>query len=184
LVKILVGEKKLKKEINELEFQLVKVTQQKADLDRKTNVLVEEVKFLRNVKETPIHSMVTVTLEPNSVLLVAQKKTALMMPNGFRAFKIQGMEFLVNEHEQVHAFWGGVHRYITTEGNIAYIYGNDLLLEVREGEYVRIYQKMQEHVREQNEAIVKVTFPYPIAQDKIMEFLGMRIDPIVEVVFE
>ena len=183
MVKILVGEKKLKKEINELESQLAKVTQQKVDLDRKTNVLVEEVKFLRNVKETPIHSMVTVTLEPNSVLFVAEKDTGLMMPNGFRAFKIQGMEFLVNEHEQVHDFWG-VDRYITTEGNIAYIYGNDLLLEVREGEYVRIYQKMQEHVREQNEAIVKVTFPYPIAQDKIMEFLGMRIDPIVEVVFE
>jgi len=183
LVKILVGERKLKKEVNELESQLQEVTQQKANLDRKTEILVEEVKFLRNVKETPIDSMLTVILEPNSVLLVAEKDSALIMPNGFRAFKISDIELLIDENEHVHDFWG-VDRYITTEGNIAYIYGNDLLLEVRENEYVRVYQKMQEQIRENRHAIVKVTFPYSIPQDKIMEFLGIRVDPIVEVVFE
>ena len=175
------GDKRLRMENKKLKRQNQELKCKILDLERKYSILVEKLEFIRGVASTPISNCVETKISERAYLFVASKKDSVLLPTGHRAFSIDKVDLLINRRWPTVDGWF-CKTYLTTEGTFAYIDDGELLLEEKQGEFVRIYAPLQQRIREENKVILKVTFPKPITEEELQNWL--KFDPEVEVVFE
>lgn len=184
-------------------------------LEKKHKMLVETVDQLTKHMDIPIDTIMKIPHEHNSFIMIASKKDMILLPNGHKGYQIRHLHFLVDSAIYRTICWIAAicesTSYLTTEGGIAHLYGErrlteskrdwkrdynsphlgKLLLEVIPDKETRIYPALKEVVRENNKAILKVTFPEQkeITEEDVRSILGIsqrqvHDDPVVEVIFE
>lgn len=191
-----------KADLETMEKKTVKLQEEK-------KLLVDEIKLLKKQEELPlIESPIIVPMDDRSFLFIASTYSKICLPRGHKGFKTNVMAFLISDsdsssYKRVGRRFLLAKQYFTTEGGFAYLaseiyegsqfnycsekFKGKLLLEEIPEKETRIYGPLQQLARENNKAIIKVSFPKPMTREEVTQFIGLqqqRIDPVVEIIFE